>query len=80
MRDRRAHPGDVVLEVQGLTKSFAKTVVLDGVNLSLASRTLTVITGQNGVGKSTLLECLAGAQPFDSGTLKLNGRIASPQD
>jgi ABC-type polysaccharide/polyol phosphate transport system ATPase subunit/ABC-type polysaccharide/polyol phosphate export permease len=35
------------------------------------------IVGRNGSGKSTLLRCIAGIYPVDSGTISVDGRVAS---
>lgn len=70
---------DPLLDVRGLSISFGGPPVLDGVDLTLAPRSVTVVSGDNGAGKSTLLECLAGAQPYAAGTLLLGGRPVTPQ-
>ena len=37
------------------------------------------ITGDNGVGKSTLSRCLCGLMPESAGTIRLNGRVLGPK-
>jgi ABC-type multidrug transport system ATPase subunit len=44
----------------GVGKSFGRQVVLRGIDLHLAPSSLVAVAGSNGVGKSTLLSCLAG--------------------
>lgn len=44
----------------GVSKSYGRQAVLRGVDLSLAPGSLVAVAGSNGVGKSTLLSCLAG--------------------
>ncbi|MGL5828382.1 MAG: ABC transporter ATP-binding protein, partial [Angustibacter sp.] len=40
---------------------------------ALKRGTATWLSGPNGIGKSTLLRCLAGAEPLNSGTVKIGG-------
>jgi iron(III) transport system ATP-binding protein len=70
---------DDVLQVRGLRKSFNGTVVLDGIDLTLTSGTITAVVGSSGCGKTTLLRVIAGFESPDAGTVTINGRqIASP--
>lgn len=61
-----------MLEIEAITKCFAKELVLDRVSTCLP-RGLHVLTGPNGAGKTTLLRILAGILPMTSGHIKLNG-------
>jgi ABC-type multidrug transport system ATPase subunit len=56
------------LVATGLTKSYGAAEVLRGIDLELCPTSLVAIAGGNGVGKSTLLGCLAG-------TLRHGGRV-----
>jgi putative ABC transport system ATP-binding protein len=60
-----------MLQLQGLSKSFAGTPVFHGVDLELARGEFVALIGESGVGKSTLLNCIAGLEPPDSGRLRL---------
>ncbi len=44
--------------------------VLGGVSLDVAARETVALVGASGVGKSTLLNCLAGLQPVQSGSIR----------
>lgn len=67
-------PGDPLLSVAGLCKSYAGRPVLDNISFSLQrGRTLAVV-GPSGSGKSTLARCLARFEPPDSGSVALHGR------
>jgi ABC-type multidrug transport system ATPase subunit len=55
----------VPLVVSDVRKSYRSLTVLDGVSFTLEPGTVTVIGGINGIGKSTLLRCMAGLARFD---------------
>ncbi|MFR3922880.1 MAG: ATP-binding cassette domain-containing protein [Dysosmobacter welbionis] len=49
-------------------------------NLSFSARPgVLAITGDNGVGKSTLSRCLCGLMRESAGTIRLNGRVLGPK-
>jgi len=52
--------GEARVVAEGVTKSYGDSHVLRAVDLRLIPRSLVAIAGSNGVGKSTLLACLAG--------------------
>jgi len=47
-----------MIELKALSKHFGKTVVLDGIDLTIEKGEIIVIIGPSGTGKSTLLRCL----------------------
>jgi erythritol transport system ATP-binding protein len=72
-----------VLEARAVTKAFAGTQALAGVDLRLEAGRVHALIGENGAGKSTLLKILAGIEPPTSGTLRMHGqdvRFASARD
>ena len=68
-----------LLSVQGLCKRFGASAVFEQVNLQLGHGEMVAVLGESGVGKSTLLNCIAGLEHADAGELRLNG-AALPMD
>ncbi len=46
---------EAILSVEGLTKSFGRFLVIDGVDLNIKSGKITFLMGPNGAGKTTLI-------------------------
>lgn len=65
------------LQLTGVTKSFGKTEIIRGVDLSIAQGERHAIIGPNGAGKSTLFNLITGRFPVSSGKITLNGRDLS---
>jgi ATPase subunit of ABC transporter with duplicated ATPase domains len=59
-----------VLIARNLTKSFGPTLVLDDVSVTVGPGHRVGVLGPNGVGKSTLLRLLAGAERPDAGSVE----------
>ena len=63
--------------VNRLSKAFAGTPVLRGVDLEVASGSLVAVLGASGSGKTTLLRLLSGFERADSGSIEIDGQIVS---
>src|ERR1700712_1237138 len=63
-----------LLTVTGLAKRYGDAFVFSGVSLSMARGELVALLGESGVGKSTLLNCVAGLDTADAGSVMLAGR------
>jgi putative ABC transport system ATP-binding protein len=63
-----------LLEVNALCKRYGDSVVFENVNLQVAAGEFVAIVGESGVGKSTLLNCIAGLDSLSSGTAHIGGR------
>jgi ABC-2 type transport system ATP-binding protein len=72
--DRRGAPGDVLVEVDGLTKRFGSQTVVDGVHFALRAGTVTGFLGPNGAGKSTTMRMMVGLTAPTSGESRIFGR------
>lgn len=62
-----------VVTVRGLRMAYGKVVVLEDVDLTAEAGEIVALTGVNGVGKSTLLSCVAGFRPPAEGTVSVLG-------
>jgi ATPase subunit of ABC transporter with duplicated ATPase domains len=67
--------GDVVLRVEGLTKSFGNEVIVDDIDFTVSRGEVFLVVGVNGAGKTTLLRCLAGLYEPDGGTVRLGTNV-----
>lgn len=63
----------MTLRIHQLGKRYADTAVFSDVSLHVAPGEFVAIVGESGVGKSTLLNCMAGLDTWDSGTVHLEG-------
>ena len=61
------------LIVTGLTKRYGETAVFANVSLEVPPGDFVAIVGESGVGKSTLLNCMAGLDDWSEGTVALDG-------
>lgn len=62
---------DLMIDAQGIHKSFGGLKVLQGVDLQVARSEVVAIIGSSGSGKSTLLRCLNNLETIDAGSLAI---------
>jgi putative ABC transport system ATP-binding protein len=60
-----------LLDVRGLAKRFGATTVFERIGFTLARGEMVALLGESGLGKSTLLNCIAGLEPVDAGEVRL---------
>ena len=60
-----------LLEIESLAKRYGESVVFAGVDLSVAAGEFVAVLGESGVGKSTLLNCVAGLDDIDAGSVRI---------
>jgi len=65
------------LFVNRLSKAYAGTQVLRGVDLEVAPGSLVAVLGASGSGKTTLLRLLSGFERADSGVIEIDGKVMS---
>lgn len=58
-----------MIKLESLSKHFGKTVVLDGIDLTIEKGEIVVIIGPSGTGKSTLLRCVNFLEQPTGGTM-----------
>ncbi len=63
----------MTLQVVGLRKSYGEVTVFDQVDLTVAEGEFVAIVGESGVGKSTLLNCMAGLDTWSAGRVLFDG-------
>lgn len=68
------------ITLQNVEKTFGKTKVLRGLNLSIEDRELVAIRGASGSGKSTLLYLLGGLDHPTSGKVIIDGKNLTSMD
>ena len=64
----------LLLELDGITKSYPGVRALDRVSLQLHVGEVLALIGENGAGKSTLMKVLGGVVRPDAGRIRLAGR------
>jgi len=62
-----------LLRIRNLTKRYSARTVLGGIDLDLTAGEYVAIMGESGVGKSTLLNLIAGLDLPDTGSIALDG-------
>jgi ATP-binding cassette ChvD family protein len=67
--------GNVVLEAQGLTKSFGDRVLFKDVNFKLPPNGIVGVIGPNGAGKTTLFKLITGQEQPDEGTIRVGETV-----
>lgn len=66
-----------ILRLQGLSKSYARQPVLQGIDLVMRQGEFLTLLGPSGCGKTTTLNLVAGLLAPDSGTIHLRGQLAN---
>lgn len=67
----------VAVRMQGVTKTFGDRIALDGADLTVAWGEVHALLGENGAGKSSLMNILAGFYGADAGLIEVDGRPAA---
>ena len=73
-------PSGSPLQLHGLAQRYGQATVFEGADLELAAGEFVAIIGDSGVGKSTLLNCMAGLDHWDAGQVLLCGQALGGLD
>ncbi|MGH3447748.1 MAG: amino acid ABC transporter ATP-binding protein, partial [Nocardioidaceae bacterium] len=71
---------DVIVRVEGLTKSFGSLRVLRGIDMSVERGQVVCVVGPSGSGKSTLLRCINLLEQPDGGQVVFDGADLTDPD
>ncbi|MGA1669634.1 MAG: energy-dependent translational throttle protein EttA [Candidatus Nanopelagicaceae bacterium] len=67
--------GNVVVEVENLSKGFGDRLLIDDLSFSLPRNGIVGVIGPNGAGKTTLFKMILGQEVPDSGTIKVGETV-----
>ena len=74
---------EIAIEMKGVTKTFGSVVANNNVDLTVYKGEILAVLGENGCGKTTLMNMIAGIYYPDAGTISVGGEevnIQSPSD
>jgi len=69
-----------LIETRQLARRYGAQTVFENVSLQVARGEFVAIVGESGVGKSTLLNCLAALDTWDAGQVLFDGTDLTPLD
>jgi polar amino acid transport system ATP-binding protein len=75
LRANASAPGDAIIDVRNLSKSFGPLRVLNNVSLMVQRSEVLCIVGPSGSGKSTLLRCMNFLEEYDDGEILIQGKL-----
>lgn len=67
----------LVIEARGLNKRYGRVVALDDVDFEIRDGEVLAVIGDNGAGKSSLIQCLSGAIQPDEGEILIDGQVVT---
>jgi len=67
--------GDVVLELDGVTKGYGEKLLMEDLSFSLPPGGIVGVIGPNGAGKTTLFRMITGAEQPDGGSIRLGDTV-----
>ena len=74
---------NITLEVKNITKKFGDVIALNDISLALEKGEILALLGENGSGKTSLMNVIAGIYFPDNGEIFVNGekaKINSPKE
>ena len=82
-RLRKVKPGELIIEMRGITKRFPGVLANDHIDFDLKACEVHALLGENGAGKTTLMNILYGLYRPDEGEIRVRSKpvaIRSPKD
>ncbi len=67
--------GDLVVEVDGLSKAFGDSLLIDNLSFKLPPGGIVGVIGPNGAGKTTLFKMITGQEKPDGGSIRLGDTV-----
>jgi ATP-binding cassette ChvD family protein len=67
--------GDVVIEVENLSKSYGDNLLVEDLNFSIPPGAVVGIIGPNGAGKTTLFKMITGQENPDKGKITIGSTV-----
>ncbi|GAA2328141.1 MULTISPECIES: energy-dependent translational throttle protein EttA [Streptomyces] len=67
--------GNVVVEVENLSKAFGEKVLIDDLSFTLPRNGIVGVIGPNGAGKTTLFKMIQGLETADAGSIKVGETV-----
>ncbi|MGQ3028324.1 MAG: ATP-binding cassette domain-containing protein, partial [Ferrovibrionaceae bacterium] len=68
-----------LLELRGITKRYPGVLANDDVGLTVAAGEVVAVLGENGAGKSTVMNVIAGLIRPPAGDMRIDGRPVRPR-
>ncbi|MFN4193351.1 MAG: ABC transporter ATP-binding protein [Tabrizicola sp.] len=65
------------IAIRNVAKTYGKTTIMEGVNLTIRNGEFVVILGPSGCGKSTLLRLIAGLEEITAGEIAIAGQVVN---
>jgi iron(III) transport system ATP-binding protein len=75
--ERAEPPGEVVLELDGVSKAYGETTVVEDLSLSIHEGELLTLLGPSGCGKTTTLRLIAGLERPTEGTVRIESEAVA---
>lgn len=69
-----------MLKIKNLSKQYNGKTILDHIDLTISEGSITLLLGQSGVGKSTVLRILTNLEQADTGSVTLNDKPLTKKD